>query len=179
MILLLVPDSISHFCISAKRKACLYFAILKIKKMINSIKEVYLKNLNALLNEITLYANEDDLWKTGTGISNSGGNLTLHLIGNLNYFIGTNLGNSGFVRDRDSEFADKDVPKQKLIDDFQVTINMVETTLSGMKDEDINKPYPIDKFGEGKTIGYVLTYLLAHLNYHLGQINYHRRLLNS
>ncbi len=146
--------------------------------MINSFKEVYLKNLNALLNEITLFSNEDDIWKTATDITNSAGNLALHLIGNLNYFVGTYLGNTEYVRDRDREFADKNIPKQNLINDLNATIDMVETTLSSMNDEDLKKSYPTDKFGEGKTMGYVLTYLLAHLNYHLGQINYHRRLLS-
>ncbi len=147
--------------------------------MVNSIKEVYLKNLKALLNEITLYSNEDDIWKIAPGISNSSGNLTLHLIGNLKYFVGTHLGNTGFVRDRDREFADKNIPKDHLIDEINSTIIIVETALSAMQDTDLQKSYPIDKFGEGKTNGFVLTYLLAHLNYHLGQINYHRRLLSN
>lgn len=147
--------------------------------MIQSFKEVYLKNLNSLLTEISLYNSEEDIWRVEPGILNSAGNLTLHLMGNLNFFIGTYLGDTGYVRDRDREFADKDIPKQQLINDLNETINMLDVTLSNLTDEALLKVYPTDKFGEGKTNAYILTYLLAHFNYHLGQINYHRRLLSK
>lgn len=147
--------------------------------MIQSFKEVYLKNLNSLMTEISLYEKEEDIWKIDTGILNSAGNLTLHLMGNLNYFIGTYLGDTGYVRDRDREFADKDIPKLQLMSDLNETINMLDITLSNLTDQDLLQVYPTDKFGVGKTTGYILTYLLAHFNYHLGQINYHRRLLSK
>ncbi len=147
--------------------------------MIQSFKEVYLKNLNSLMTEISLYEREEDIWKIDTGILNSAGNLTLHLMGNLNYFIGTYLGDTGYVRDRDREFADKDIPKLQLMSDLNETINMLDITLSNLTDQDLLQVYPTDKFGVGKTTGYILTYLLAHFNYHLGQINYHRRLLSK
>lgn len=145
--------------------------------MLQSIKEIYLKNLDALYNEINLYENENDIWKIQKQISNSAGNLTLHLIGNLNYFIGTYLGNTGYVRNRDLEFSDKNVPKQKLLADIKSISQIIDTTLSGMDHEAATILYPTDKFGEGRTNEFVLMYLLAHLNYHLGQINYHRRLI--
>ncbi|MFI5172747.1 MAG: DinB family protein [Chitinophagales bacterium] len=147
--------------------------------MVSSIKEVYLKNLTALINEITLYSTEEDIWKIAPGIANSGGNLVLHLIGNLNYFIGTFLGNTGFVRDRDREFSDKNIPKQTLLADLTATTEMVISVIESLPEDDMEKLYPTDKFGEGKTIGYALVYLLAHLNYHLGQLNYHRRLIGN
>lgn len=147
--------------------------------MIQSFKEVYLKNLNSLMTEISLYEREEDIWKIESGILNSAGNLTLHLMGNLNYFIGTYLGDTGYVRDRDREFADKDIPKLQLMSDLNETINMLDITLANLTDQDLLQVYPTDKFGVGKTTGYILTYLLAHFNYHLGQINYHRRLLSK
>lgn len=147
--------------------------------MIQSFKEVYLKNLNSLKSELSLYDTESDIWKVEHGILNSAGNLTLHLIGNLNYFIGSYLGDTGYVRDRDREFADKDISRQQLLSDLTETINMLDVTLSNLTDEALLKVYPTDKFGAGKTTGYILTYLLAHFNYHLGQINYHRRLLSK
>ena len=131
------------------------------------------------MTEISLYEKEEDIWKIDTGILNSAGNLTLHLMGNLNYFIGTYLGDTGYVRDRDREFADKDIPKLQLMSDLNETINMLDITLSNLTDQDLLQVYPTDKFGVGKTTGYILTYLLAHFNYHLGQINYHRRLLSK
>ncbi len=145
--------------------------------MIQSVKEIYLKNLDALHNEISLYTNENDIWTIQNQISNSAGNLALHLIGNLNYFIGTYLGGTGYVRNRDLEFSDKNVPKQKLLDDIKATREMMDTTLSAMRDGSETAIYPSDKFGAERTNAYILMYLLAHLNYHLGQINYHRRLI--
>ncbi len=147
--------------------------------MIQSFKEVYLKNLNSLMTEISLYNSEEDIWRVEEGISNSAGNLTLHLMGNLNYFIETYLGDTGYVRDRDREFADKDIPKLQLMSDLTETVNMLDITLSNLSNESLLEEYPTDKFGAGKTTGYILTYLLAHFNYHLGQINYHRRLLGK
>lgn len=145
--------------------------------MIESIKEIYLKNLDALYNEISLYANESDIWEIKNQISNSAGTLTLHLVGNLNFFIGTYLGNTGYERNRDLEFSARHVAKQKLLYDISETKEMVNKTLSAMNPADDLAIYPTDKFGEGRTTGYVLMYLLAHLNYHLGQVNYHRRLI--
>lgn len=83
------------------------------------------------------------------------------------------------MRDRDREFSDKDIPKLQLMNDLNETINMLDVTLSNLSDEALLQVYPTDKFGEGKTNAYILTYLLAHFNYHLGQINYHRRLLSK
>lgn len=147
--------------------------------MVTSIQEVYARNMQSLINEIGAYNNETVLWSTAPGILNSAGNLALHLAGNLQFFMGTYLGNTGYVRDRDKEFSDKNVPQQTVIELLRHTHNVIQETLSGLRDDQMNDPYPIDKFGEGKTIGYVLNYLLAHLNYHLGQINYHRRLLSK
>ena len=147
--------------------------------MITSIKEIYIRNLESLKNEISLYSNEADIWKIQGGILNSAGNLTLHLIGNLQFFIGTTLGETGYERNRDKEFSDKDVPRDTLILNIDKTILMMDNTLSKMHDADLENAYPLDKFGEGKINAFVLNYLLAHLNYHLGQINYHRRLLSK
>ena len=127
--------------------------------MIQSLKEVYLKNLNSLMTEISLYNSEEDIWKVEPGILNSAGNLTLHLMGNLNFFIGTYLGDTGYVRDRDREFSDKDIPKLQLMNDLNETINMLDVTLSNLSDEALLQVYPTDKFGEGKTNAYILTYL--------------------
>lgn len=147
--------------------------------MIQALLEVYNRHMQMTITDISAFSNEDDIWKTAEGINNSAGNLALHIVGNLNYFIGNILGNTGYVRDRDAEFSAKGIPQKELVNLLQATNTMLSTTLSGLQDNDLNKIYPIDKFGEGKTIGYVFVYLLAHLDYHLGQINYHRRLLNK
>lgn len=141
------------------------------------LTELYERDLNKLRDEIAQYTNEDDLWKTNEGISNSAGNLCLHLTGNLKHFFGAIIGNSGYVRDRDAEFANKNISRSEMLADIDVTRNVVLQTLAGMTEEDLDKVYPIEVFGHPMTTGYFVTHLATHFNYHLGQINYHRRLV--
>ena len=141
------------------------------------LSELYERDLAKLRTEIESYSNEGDLWKTSEGISNSGGNLCQHLTGNLQHFFGAVLGGTGYVRDRDAEFASKGTTKADLLTDIDAAEKSVKETLEKLSDEDFAKTYPIEVFGQPMTTGYFLTHLATHLNYHLGQINYHRRLL--
>ena len=142
------------------------------------LAELYERDLDNLRKEIASYENDADLWKTTDGISNSAGNLCLHLTGNLNHFFGAVLGETGYVRDRDAEFANKDVGRSEMLADIDAAKNTVLSTLANVTEEDLDKPYPIEVFGRPMTTGYFLTHLATHFNYHLGQINYHRRLLS-
>ena len=81
-----------------------------------SLSQIFTRDLTKLKGELSAYTNEADLWKVTDGISNSAGNLTLHLLGNLNHFMGATLGNTGYVRNRDAEFALKDVPREQLLE---------------------------------------------------------------
>ena len=146
--------------------------------MLSSLTSLFERDLSKLIEEISLYKNETDLWKIKEGISNSGGNLTLHLVGNLNHFIGATLGNTGYVRDRDKEFSLKDIPRKQLIADINDTSAMLINTLSSLSQDDLEKDFPHPINNKISSTGFILVFLLAHLNYHLGQINYHRRLLS-
>lgn len=143
-----------------------------------SLKSLYNRDLNKLKAEIEAYQNEENLWKTDKNISNSAGNLCLHLIGNLNHFIGTYLGNTGYVRHRDLEFSLKDIPRAELIEKVEATAAIVDAVLSQLSEEDLKKEYPLIVFENTMTTDYFLIHLITHLDYHLGQINYHRRLLD-
>ena len=129
--------------------------------------------------EISLYKTESDLWIIQEGISNSGGNLCLHLVGNLKHFIGKTLGNIAYERQREKEFADKNIPSAVLIQSIDETIAAVTQTLGYLSEDDLNKLYPINVFGYEMTTEYFLLHLSGHLSYHLGQINYHRRLFGK
>ena len=136
----------------------------------------FLRELDRLKEEIIQFENEDILWITRKEISNSAGNLALHLIGNLNHFIGATLGNTGYVRERDLEFTKKNVSAEQIVSDIDSAKQMIKHVLSQMTSEDLEKDYPIEKsFGKVST-GYLLIHLITHLNYHLGQINYFRRI---
>ena len=145
--------------------------------MTESIKSLFTRNLNQLKKEIESYQNEEAIWKIDKDILNSAGNLSLHLVGNINHFIGSILGNSGYVRNRELEFSLKNIPKTELILQIENTIEVVHSSLDQLSEEDMNKEYPIEALGYPMTIEYFLIHLFGHLNYHLGQINYHRRLL--
>jgi len=137
----------------------------------------YERDLRRLIDEINLFRNEEDLWKTLGGVKNSAGNLALHITGGLNYLIGTNLARTGYVRHRDREFTMKGVKRVELVTGLEALIPMIRATLTGLTPKQMEAEYPI-LFDDAKNSHtYVLTQLLAHLNYHLGQVNYLRRIL--
>lgn len=86
------------------------------------------RDLNKLIAEIELYKNEKNIWRVEKNISNSAGNLTLHLIGNLNTFIGKEIGKTNYVRNRALEFVQKDVPKQELIESVSIFGNVLKNS---------------------------------------------------
>ncbi|MDQ2720037.1 MAG: DinB family protein [Bacteroidota bacterium] len=141
------------------------------------ITQFFEKDLDKLIEEISLFKNEEDVWKTKKGISNSAGNLTLHLIGNLNYFIGTALGHTNYIRNRDKEFSLKNIPREKLIEDLKELPEMIGRTLSKISDDEAKITFPWPVNDKELSIQNMMIHLLAHLNYHLGQINYLRRIL--
>ena len=135
------------------------------------------RDLQKLANEISLYKDEDKLWLVKPGISNSAGNLCLHLIGNLNHFIGATLGHTGYVRYRDDEFSLKNIPRQDLLINIENIKLIVKEVVSSLPEADLQKDFPLEIFGKKDSTGFILIHLATHLTYHLGQINYHRRLI--
>ncbi len=103
----------------------------------------------------------------------------MHLVGNLNAYIGAEYGKTGYVRNRPDEFALKNVPRAELVDKIEKTIGMVEKSFGIITEEQLNEQYPGEIALKGASTGYFFTHLAMHLSYHLGQINYHRRLLDS
>ncbi|MNK06733.1 hypothetical protein D3C87_246320 [compost metagenome] len=137
------------------------------------------RDLNRVVKELQLYQNESNIWRIEKNIANSAGNLSLHLVGNLNTYIGNEIGKTGYVRNRELEFSLKDIPKKDLIEQLENTVITVKAALSLLTDEDLKKEYPILVLSEITTTEFFMVHLLSHLNYHLGQINYHRRLVEG
>ncbi len=144
-----------------------------------TLKALFNRDLNKLKIEIEAYKKETNIWLVAEGIANSAGNLCLHLIGNINWFIGAQMGKTGYIRQRDLEFSLKDVPRIELIKKIEDTIPMVDSVLDGITAEQFEALYPIEVFGHPMSTEFFLIHLTAHLDYHLGQINYHRRLLDK
>jgi uncharacterized damage-inducible protein DinB len=142
-----------------------------------NISPLYEKDINKLIKEISLYENEEDIWKLEGAILNTAGNLALHLTGSLNYFIGNILGQTGYVRERDKEFSLKDIPQEKLLEELQKMKEIVVNTLSQLTEEDLQKDFPLEINSQTMSTADTLVFFLAHLNYHLGQVNYHRRII--
>jgi hypothetical protein len=136
------------------------------------------RDLDKLRTEIDLYRDEKKIWYTQGNIANSAGNLCLHLIGNLNTYIGKELGETHYVRHRDLEFSLKNIPKSQLLAKVDETTLIVKNTLDKLSDQDLGREYPAPVLQEKTTTEYFLLHLSMHLSYHLGQINYHRRLLD-
>lgn len=147
--------------------------------MTTPLINLFLRDLDRLKTEVELYSNDAVFWSVEKEISNSAGNLTIHLIGNLNHFIGSVLDKTGYIRDREAEFNNKDIPRPQIIKNIDAVKKVIEEALSKLTSEDLKKPYPINIRKEGMNVDQFLMHLYGHLNYHLGQINYHRRLLSE
>jgi hypothetical protein len=146
--------------------------------MENYLSELYERDLLKLKTEIENFKDETNIWKNTEGVINSAGTLVLHVLGNLNYTIGSIIGKTGYVRNREQEFSLKDVPREKLIADIEDTIAAVKTGLQGINQAKLEETYPLEMFGV-KSTSFYLTSFYGHLNYHLGQVNYLRRILEK
>jgi len=147
--------------------------------LIQTLRPLFARDIAKLKNEIELYKDEQNIWVIGGAIANSAGNLCLHLVGNLNTYIGGELGKTGYVRHRDLEFSLKNIPRAELLAKIDETAMVVDIALASVTDEQLTQEYPMQVL-VGKVItGYFLIHLAMHLSYHLGQVNYHRRLLDK
>ena len=134
------------------------------------------RELRAFKRELEAYPDDASVWHLPSGVSNSAGTLALHCAGNLQHYIGGRLGGSGYVRDRDAEFRRRDVPRVELYRELERAMLAVENTFGAEGPSTLPDVYP-EKIG-GQTIAtdVYLIHLVAHLGYHLGQVDYHRRL---
>jgi uncharacterized damage-inducible protein DinB len=146
---------------------------------IETLKTLFNRDLNKLKTEIGSYQNENKIWCIDKNISNSAGNLCLHLIGNLNTYIGAQIGKTNYIRNRELEFSQKDIAQAELIAKIETTIVVVNDALDQLTDDDLRKEYPLLVFETKTSTEFLLIHLTTHLAYHLGQINYHRRLLDN
>ena len=146
--------------------------------MVNAFKEIFERDIDKVRQEISLYSNETNIWRVSQSISNSGGNLCLHLIGNLKTYIGVGLAKVPYTRQRDLEFTRKNVPREVLLQEIVEAKELVTQGLNNLNDLQLNEPYPMLVWEKPTETSFTLIHLAVHLNYHLGQINYHRRLLD-
>lgn len=143
-----------------------------------TLSTLFSRDIQTLRDQVIAFTSEESLWIKAEGISNSAGNLSLHLSGNLQHFFGALLGGTGYVRNREFEFGGK-ATRQELLDDIDAAEKAVTETLNGLTSADFEKDYPIEMFGGPVKTEWFVLHLYSHFSYHLGQINYHRRLLDK
>lgn len=146
--------------------------------MDNYLTEIFSGVLEKLKEEVTKFKNEENIWRTIDGVTNPAGTLVLHLVGNLKFTIGTQLGNTGYVRNREAEFSLKDISRAELLADIEQTLEVVKATLPTVTQAKLDEKYSLEMLGAHSTAWY-LSYFYGHVQYHLGQINYLRRILEA
>lgn len=144
---------------------------------IADLRTVLLRDLTGLIREVEAYPDDNTPWTSIPGIANPGGTLVLHLAGNLQHFIGALLGGSGYRRDREAEFERRGLSRAELVAELRRAIAAVEPVLASLPDARLAEPFPAEIAGKRPTVGRFLTHLSAHLSYHLGQVDYHRRMV--
>jgi hypothetical protein len=145
--------------------------------MLPEYKKLFVKYLNSLKEEISAYRNESDIWKVTGTISNTPGNLCLHLCGNLQHYFGALIGKSGYVRKRDQEFSRKNVSRAELLNEIGRAIQAVSMVFDKIDEHALTVTFADKTFGENATNGDAILHCAIHFGYHLGQINYQRRIL--
>ena len=137
------------------------------------------RELATLRDEVLAYPDDASVWALPAGVPNSAGTLSLHLAGNLRYYVGAQLGATGYVRDRDAEFTQRNVPRDELVQLIERTADEVTRTLAALDPAVLSDMYPLEVGGLRLETQRFLFHLEAHFAYHLGQIDYHRRVVTG
>jgi uncharacterized damage-inducible protein DinB len=137
------------------------------------------RDLRTLRREVEAYADDGSLWRSVPGIANVGGTLVLHLTGNLQHYLGARLGGTSYIRDRNAEFARRDVPRSELLREIEAARAAVKTAVSRIAERELSAEFPETVGGVRVQAGEYLMHLSTHLAYHLGQLDYHRRVVTG
>ena len=148
--------------------------------MVHSIVQaVLLRELAAVRRTVEAYPDDASLWAQRPGLPNAGGTLVLHLAGNLQHYVGAVLGRSGYRRNRDAEFSRRDVSRTVLLGEIEAARQAVERGMAAVTEETLTAAYPEQIAGRTVATGDFLVHLTTHLAYHLGQLDYHRRVVTG
>jgi hypothetical protein len=146
---------------------------------IADLRRMLLRELDSFKQEINLFPGDDLLWVAPGGVTNSAGNLALHVAGNLRHFVGAVLGNTGYVRNRDAEFTTRGLDRAAVLRELDAAVADVVSTLGTFDPARMNQPYPLPVGGITVGTRRFLIHLATHLAWHLGQAGYLRRILTG
>lgn len=139
------------------------------------LSAIITRELRTLIREIQSFPDDESLWRTPPGVTNSTGTLALHLAGNLRHYVGAKLGGTRYLRDRPAEFSTRDVSRKDLVREIEEAIAVVEQVFSRLTAEVLATDFPEAVAGQIVRTEEFLLHIAAHLAYHLGQVDYHRR----
>jgi uncharacterized damage-inducible protein DinB len=153
--------------------------IVGMNSTLDAVRRLLLRDLDTLRDEIRAYPQEEQIWAAPDGIRNTAGTLALHLAGNLHHYLGTVLGGGDYVRDRPAEFGDRGRSRDELLDRIAAAREAVDRTLSELDPARLAEPFPVKVGGVVPMTGTFLMHLAVHCGYHLGQLDYHRRVVTG
>ena len=145
----------------------------------NDIAMMLLRELEGFEREVSLFPDDESVWKTLPGVANSAGNLAMHVAGNLQHYIGTVLGGTGYLRNRDAEFARRSGSRAEVLAELRQASTVVRDVLPNMDEEKLAGEFPEAVMGMKFCTSPFLIHLCAHAGFHLGQAGYLRRTLTG
>jgi hypothetical protein len=151
----------------------------KLPLLVQAVGSLLDRELRTLQREVEAYPDERDLWREVPGLPNVGGTLALHLAGNIQHYFGHHLGKSSYVRNRPAEFSRRDVSRAELLDEVSAARAAVKAALAHISESQLQQDFPEVITGSQVLTGEYVVHLLAHFNYHLGQLDCHRRLVTG
>ena len=140
------------------------------------LSALFSRDIERLIQELRAFPDTGAVWRTAPGVTNSAGTLALHLEGNLREYIGRQLGQIAYSRQRPLEFSARGVEQSELIARLEAVKAMVPGVLQGLSASQLDAHYPEAIYGKPITTRQFLVHLLGHLSYHLGQVDYLRRI---
>lgn len=144
-----------------------------------AVAAIFERDLQTLRRELESYPDEESLWQPVRGVTNTAGTLALHLTGNLQHYLGAQLGGTGYVRDRAAEFARRGVPRAELLREIEAARSAARVGLALLSDQQLGADYPEIIAGVRVATGEYLLHLTTHFAFHLGQLDYHRRMVTG
>lgn len=141
----------------------------------NELASLFARDIARLIQELHAFPDTASIWKTAPGVANAAGTLALHLEGNLREYIGRQLGGTAFLRDRPLEFSARGVSQSELIERLEAVKASIPPVIASLTDAQLDERYPEQVLGHPMSTRQFLMHLEAHLNYHLGQVDYLRR----
>ena len=143
-----------------------------LKATLNSVLIGRYKTNAARIHELAAPLSESQFWQKAFPFGNSFGHLVLHLTGNLNYYIGAQIAQTGYVRDRSREFSESSPPaKREALEHFQEAVAMVIATIGKQSAEDWPKDYSATRTDCTNRLDIVVN-CAAHMQHHIGQMIY-------